>query len=321
MSAVQYDKQLRSYLFLALCCSAILINIFGDYFTQFLLAEIIILSLFAMSLDFLAGRGGMLSLGHAMFLGIGAYTTTILYIYLSIDPFLCILITIIIGLILGYLIALIITKTHGIFFIMITLALGEMFHSWAFTNDSLGGSDGISGIARPDLLFMGLDLNEPLLFTYYLIVWLILSYLFLSAITDSPLGRNLDAIRQNSNRVLSLGGSVKFYKSASFGISSAIACLAGSLYAQLNGFVSPELSHWTVSGEGLIMIIVGGIGSLSGAILGAAVVHVLQHELSKLVDWWMLLMGGGFILIVLFMKDGLWGIILKFKNYIMEKIC
>ena len=192
------------------------------------------------------------------------------------------------------------TKTHGIFFIMITLALGEMFHSWAFTNDSLGGSDGISGIARPDLLFMGLDLNEPLLFTYYLIVWLILSYLFLSAITDSPLGRNLDAIRQNSNRVLSLGGSVKFYKSASFGISSAIACLAGSLYAQLNGFVSPELSHWTVSGEGLIMIIVGGIGSLSGAILGAAVVHVLQHELSKLVDWWMLLMGGGFILIVLF---------------------
>ena len=159
MSAVQYDKQLRSYLFLALCCSAILINIFGDYFTQFLLAEIIILSLFAMSLDFLAGRGGMISLGHAMFLGIGAYTTTILYIYLSIDPFLCSLITIIIGLILGYLIALIITKTHGIFFIMITLALGEMFHSWAFTNDSLGGSDGISGIARPDLLFMGLELN------------------------------------------------------------------------------------------------------------------------------------------------------------------
>ena len=88
----------------------------------------------------------------------------------------------------------------------------------------------------------------------------------------------------------------------------------------LNGFVSPELSHWTISGEGLIMIIVGGIGSLSGAILGAAVVHILQHELSKLVDWWMLLMGGGFILIVLFMKDGLWGIILKFKNYIMEKI-
>ena len=316
MNAVQYDKKLRLQLFIILCCSAIFVNIFGDYFTRFLLSEIIILSLFAMSLDFLAGRGGMISLGHAMFLGIGAYSTTILFINFNIDPFLCSLFSVVIGLIIGYLIGFIIVKTDGIFFIMITLALGEMFHSWAFTNDSVGGSDGISGIARPILI--GMDLNEPLFFAYYLLIWMILVYAFLAAVTDSPLGRNLDAIRQNSGRVLSLGGTVKLYKSASFGISAAIASLAGSLYAQLNGFVSPEISHWTLSGEGLIMIIVGGIGSLSGAILGAAVVHIIQHEFSKLVDWWMLLMGGGFILIVLFLKEGLWGLILKVKNYVVE---
>ena len=85
---------------------------------------------------------------------------------------------------------------------MITLALGEMFHSWAFTNDTLGGSDGVSGISRPKLFIVGIDLNEPLFFSYYLLMWLILVYIFLASVTDSPLGRNLDAIRQNSNSCL-----------------------------------------------------------------------------------------------------------------------
>ena len=110
MNAVQYDKKLRLQLFIMLCCSAIFVNIFGDYFTRFLLSEIIILSLFAMSLDFLAGRGGMISLGHAMFLGIGAYSTTILFINFNIDPFLCSLLSVVIGLIIGYLIA--VSYTH-----------------------------------------------------------------------------------------------------------------------------------------------------------------------------------------------------------------
>jgi len=98
------------------------------------------------------------------------------------------------------------------------------------------------------------------------------------------------------------------------GISAGIASLAGSLYVQLNGFISPELTHWTVSGEGLIMIIVGGIGSVSGAILGASVVHIIQHELSNIISWWMFIIGFGFILVVLFMQDGLWGLIERLKK-------
>ena len=309
MKAVNYNIKLRTQLIVSLSIIAILSNIFGGYFTRFFIAEIAILSIFAMSLDFIASRGGMVSLGHAMFLGIGAYATAILTLNYGINPFIATLYTILIGIIIGLIIGYFIVLLDGIFFIMVTLALGEMFHAWVFTSEFLGGSDGISGITRPDISFLNIDINNPLIFSFYVLVWLIIIFLFLTKFTDSPLGRSLDAIRQNSSRVSSIGGYAKIYKTIAFSISAAIACIAGSLYVQLNGFISPELTHWTVSGEGLIMIIVGGIGSVSGAILGATVVHIVQHELSNIINWWMLVIGFGFILIVLFMRDGLWGLL------------
>jgi branched-chain amino acid transport system permease protein len=309
MRAVNHNPQLRSQLFFLLLFSAIITNIFGGYFTRFFVAEIVILSIFAISLDFIASRGGMVSLGHAMFLGIGAYTTAILSLNYGISPFASTFFTFIIASLIGLIIAYFIVLLDGIFFIMVTLALGEMFNSWVFTSDYLGGSDGISGIMRPDLAFIGIDTNSPLIFTFYVLLWLIGIYYLLIKITDAPLGRNLDAIRQNSNRISAIGGYTRTYKAIAFSLSAGIASVAGSLYVQLNGFISPELTHWTVSGEGLIMIIVGGIGSISGAILGATVVHIVQHELSSIINWWMLVIGFGFILIVLFMKDGLWGLL------------
>ena len=309
MRAVNHNPQLRSQLFFLLLFSAVIINIFGGYFTRFFVAEIVILSIFAISLDFIASRGGMVSLGHAMFLGIGAYTTAILSLNYGISPFASTFFTFIIASLIGLIIAYFIVLLDGIFFIMVTLALGEMFNSWVFTSDYLGGSDGISGIMRPDLAFIGIDTNSPLIFTFYVLLWLIGIYYLLIKITDAPLGRNLDAIRQNSNRISAIGGYTRTYKAIAFSLSAGIASVAGSLYVQLNGFISPELTHWTVSGEGLIMIIVGGIGSISGAILGATVVHIVQHELSSIINWWMLVIGFGFIFIVLFMKDGLWGLL------------
>ena len=309
MRAVNHNPQLRSQLFFLLLFSAVITNIFGGYFTRFFVAEIVILSIFAISLDFIASRGGMVSLGHAMFLGIGAYTTAILSLNYGISPFASTFFTFIIASLIGLIIAYFIVLLDGIFFIMVTLALGEMFNSWVFTSDYLGGSDGISGIIRPDLAFIGIDTNSPLIFTFYVLLWLIGIYYLLIKITDAPLGRNLDAIRQNTNRISAIGGYTRTYKAIAFSLSAGIASIAGSLYVQLNGFISPELTHWTVSGEGLIMIIVGGIGSISGAILGATVVHIVQHELSSIINWWMLVIGFGFIFIVLFMKDGLWGLL------------
>ena len=314
MRAVNYNPKLRLQLLLILLSISIITNIFGSYFTRFFIAEITILSIFAISLDFIASRGGMVSLGHAMFLGIGAYSTAILSINYGISPLSSTLSTFIIGAIIGLIIGYFIVFLDGIFFIMVTLALGEMFNAWVFTSDFLGGSDGISGIIRPDFSQIGIDMNNPLIFTFYVILWLLGIYFLLTKITDAPLGRNLDAIRQNSHRISAIGGYTKAYKAIAFSLSAGIASIAGSLYVQLNGFISPELTHWTVSGEGLIMIIVGGIGSISGAILGATVVHIIQHELSNIINWWMLVIGFGFIFIVLFMEDGLWGLLERIQK-------
>ena len=314
MRAVNYNPKLRLQLLLILLSISIIANIFGSYFTRFFIAEITILSIFAISLDFLASRGGMVSLGHAMFLGIGAYSTAILSINYGISPLYSTLSTFIIGAIIGLIIGYFIVFLDGIFFIMVTLALGEMFNAWVFTSDFLGGSDGISGIIRPDFSQIGIDMNNPLTFSFYVILWLLGIYFLLTKITDAPLGRNLDAIRQNSHRISAIGGYTKAYKAIAFSLSAGIASIAGSLYVQLNGFISPELTHWTVSGEGLIMIIVGGIGSISGAILGATVVHIIQHELSNIINWWMLVIGFGFIFIVLFMQDGLWGLLERIQK-------
>ena len=314
MRAVNYNPKLRLQLLLILLSISIIANIFGSYFTRFFIAEITILSIFAISLDFIASRGGMVSLGHAMFLGIGAYSTAILSINYGISPLSSTLSTFIIGAIIGLIIGYFIVFLDGIFFIMVTLALGEMFNGWVFTSDFLGGSDGISGIIRPDFSQIGIDMNNPLTFSFYVILWLLGIYFLLTKITDAPLGRNLDAIRQNSHRISAIGGYTKAYKAIAFSLSAGIASIAGSLYVQLNGFISPELTHWTVSGEGLIMIIVGGIGSISGAILGATVVHIIQHELSNIINWWMLVIGFGFIFIVLFMQDGLWGLLERIQK-------
>lgn len=314
MRAVNYNPKLRLQLLLILLSISIIANIFGSYFTRFFIAEITILSIFAISLDFIASRGGMVSLGHAMFLGIGAYSTAILSINYGISPLSSTLSTFIIGAVIGLIIGYFIVFLDGIFFIMVTLALGEMFNAWVFTSDFLGGSDGISGIIRPDFSQIGIDMNNPLTFSFYVILWLLGIYFLLTKITDAPLGRNLDAIRQNSHRISAIGGYTKAYKAIAFSLSAGIASIAGSLYVQLNGFISPELTHWTVSGEGLIMIIVGGIGSISGAILGATVVHIIQHELSNIINWWMLVIGFGFIFIVLFMQDGLWGLLERIQK-------
>ena len=314
MKAVNYNPKLRLQIMIILVLLSIIFNIFGGYFTRFFIAEITILSIFAISLDFIASRGGMVSLGHAMFLGIGAYSSAILSINYGIPPFFSTFISILIGMLIALLIGYFIVLLDGIFFIMVTLALGEMFHAWVFTSELLGGSDGLPGVMRPDFTLIGIDANDPLTFSFYCIIWLIIIYYIISKITDAPLGRNLDAIRQNTNRVSAIGGYTKAYKTIAFGISAGIASLAGSLYVQLNGFISPELTHWTVSGEGLIMIIVGGIGSVSGAVLGASVVHIIQHELSNIISWWMFVIGFGFILVVLFMQDGLWGLIEHIKK-------
>jgi branched-chain amino acid transport system permease protein len=198
-------------------------------------------------------------------------------------------------------------RLRGVFFIMITLAFSQMFHAWFFKNRAFGGDDGLGGIPRFDFSSLGLDMSDPTYYAPFVLGLAVVAYLLMSRIVGSPFGHVMIAIHQNEDRLAALGCPVRRYKLAVFVMAALFAGLAGSLMAQHTGFISPDLFFWTLSGEILIMVIVGGMGSLLGPALGAAVIIGLREELSSLTDHWMLYMGGFFVAVVLFAGDGIYG--------------
>ena len=285
----------------------------SDLFGHELLARIAILALFAMSLDLLAGYSGQVSLGHAAFYGVGAYGTAALSAIWSWPMWAAMPVSIIATAILAFGVATFVVRLTGVFFLMITLAVGEMFYSFFFRTRIFGGDDGLGGIPRSDLKFLGIDLLDPAAFSMFTILVAILVYCFLSRLSDSSFGAVVSGIRQNESRMGSLGCPVRLYKVAVFTFSASLAALAGSLSAQHDGFVSPDLLSWTVSGEVLIVVIIGGIGSLIGPIIGAAVTVLLAHHISGLTNYWMFFMGLFFVAVVLTGGRGIYGL--------FERIC
>jgi len=202
----------------------------------------------------------------------------------------------------------------GVFFIMITLAIGEMVHAFAFRSRVFGGDDGLGGVPRLNLDAFGINLLDPSQFSLFTLIVAALVYFVAAHLVDSPFGRVLTGIHQNESRMRALGCPVRHYKLAAFVLSASLAGLAGSLAAQHNNFVSPELLTWTTSGEALIVVIIGGIGSLVGPAAGAAVFVMLAHHLSGITDYWMFFMGLFFVAVVLFGGDGLYGFIGRMRR-------
>jgi branched-chain amino acid transport system permease protein len=289
---------------------------FSGFFGKELLTEIAILAIFAMSLDLLVGYTGLVSLGHAAFFGIGAYATGGLTVLLGWPMALAMPASILIAGAAALVVGFFVIRLSGVFFIMITLAVGQMFHAYFFKNKTFGRDDGMSGTARLDLSALGIDFTDPAIFALLALVLAAISYLLLSAIVRSPFGHVLVAIRQNENRIRALGCPVQRYKLAAYTVAAMFAGLAGSLTAQHTGFISPELYFWTTSGEVLIMVIVGGMGSLLGPAAGAALIILLRDELSSLTEYWLLWMGLFFVLVVLFAGEGLYGLLQKGWRYL-----
>jgi branched-chain amino acid transport system permease protein len=182
---------------------------------------------------------------------------------------------------------------------------------WAYFHKErlFGGVGGMSGVKQLDLAWAGLMLMNPAHFSLFAVAVACLVYLALSRLVRSPFGRMLVAIRENENRARALGCPVQRYKLAAFAVSGGVAGLAGTLAAQRTGFVSPELLVWTTSGEALIMVIAGGLGSLVGPVAGAACWVLLHHGLSAQTAYWGVPMGLFFIALVLFAGHGLWGLV------------
>jgi branched-chain amino acid transport system permease protein len=292
---------------LALLAAALVAWYFSGYAGQDRLGEIAIAAIFAMSLDLMVGYGGMVSLGHALFFGLGAYALAGLTLFLKWPPAAAlpaaVLLTGIVALVIGRLIV----HLGGVFFIMVTLAFGQMGWAWFARDRIFGGIGGLSGVPQLDLAIFGADLANPADFALLAVAVATVVYLLLARLIDSPFGAVVSALHRNANRARALGCPVQRYKLAVFTVAAMLAALAGTLQAQRTGFVSPDLLVWTSSGEVLIMVIIGGLGSLLGPIAGAALWTLLHHYLSAVTPYWMAIMGSFFVAIVLFAGEGLYG--------------
>jgi branched-chain amino acid transport system permease protein len=277
----------------------------GNYPVK-LLQEILIWGIFAMSLDLLMGRAGMVSFGHAAFFGLGGYVAALA---LKAQPGL--LAAVVWPALAAALAALAIgffsIRVSGVYFIMLTLAFSQMFYAYAFQVAWLGAEDGIIGVPRASLL--GLDLAHPWSFHLFLVAVFALAALTLWRVARSPFGHVLRGIQENEGRMEAIGYAVRSYKLVAFVIAGLVAGVAGACYTQLQGSISPDAFFWTTSGEALLMVIIGGTGTLGGAVLGAAAFILLQSLVSTYTERWMLILGATFVLFVLFAPGGLVGVL------------
>ena len=263
------------YAALVLLASGALFQAFtAQYFGLEILTEILILAMLVLALDMVAGFGGMVSLCHGALMGVGAYGYAVLSTSVAMGAAVAITAAI------SWVIGAICSRSHGIYFIMATLAFGQMAYSYVFEAPIFGGDDGLGGIERLDLSIIGVDLNDTRTFALFCLVTLAAMYGLAVMILRSGLGRSFSGVMHNEQRMRALGLTVWRIKADVFGLSGMIAGVAGVLAAQHIMYISPGLMAWTVSGEALVVVILGGLGTLVGPLVGAAVFVVLKHELS-----------------------------------------
>ena len=287
----------------------------GSTFYIQLGAKIMIMAIFAMSLDLLVGHTGLVSLGHAAYFGLAAYVLALITPkYEAASLWLTLPVAIVAAAAAALVIGFLVVRTGGVYFIMVTLAFAQMLYSLFHDTKLGGGSDGIYINIRPELTvgsIKPLDLEDPVQFYYLVLMFMLGVYAFLNKLRCAPFGRALAGIRANENRMRSIGYPVFAYKLGAFVLAGALAGLAGYLAACQFGFVNPEILAWHQSGTVLMMVILGGMGRFHGAIIGAFAYILLQELLSASAMFgayakhWQLAMGSLIVLIVLVLPRGL----------------
>ena len=279
----------------------------SDFFGKEIVSEIAIFAILAMSLDLVAGYSGMVSLMHGALLGFGAYIYALMAAKWGVSPALAMLAasaaTGFVALVIGG----IVSRVRGVFFIMTTLAIGEMGYEYFFQSKTFGGDDGFSGIPRLDLSGLGIDTSDTASFALIAIVIAMIVYALMSRLLKSPYGWALVGIHQNEMRMRALGLPIRRYKTSAIAVSGVIAGFAGTLTAMHTQFITPQLLHWTTSGEVLIMVILGGLGTLIGPVVGASIVILLRHQLSSYTDYWGFWLGLLLIVVVVSKSNGVVG--------------
>jgi branched-chain amino acid transport system permease protein len=299
-------------------------DVVGQNALQTLSARILIYAMAAASLNLILGYGGMVSFGHAAYFGVGAYVVGILYAHwLSEMPIFGLfpgsnqlLVTLPVAMVLSGFAALIIgalsLRTGGVQFIMITLAFAQMVFFLFVSLTAYGGEDGI--IIRRANEVPGLDMRDKTTVYYVILVVALLYFGWLWRVVNSSFGQVLKGIRQNERRMEAMGIPTFRYKLYAFMLSGMGAGLAGALMANFLRFASPDMMHWTKSGELIIMIILGGLGTFFGPIFGAAAFLILEFYLADWTEHWQLALGLILLVVVLFTKGGIMGLIQRVRG-------
>jgi branched-chain amino acid transport system permease protein len=268
---------------------------------------VMIFAIAALALDLLVGYGGMISFGHAAFIGLGAYAVGILASYGVSDALVALPAALALSALYALLTGAVCLRTRGVYFIMITLAFGQMAFFTASSLAPYGGDDGLTIAARNTLAGLPLLKNEHA-FYYVVLACLIGAYLFCRALVASRFGRVLRGAKENPVRMAAIGFDVYRFQLAVYVIAGALGGLSGFLLANATEFVSPAYMSWQRSGELIVMVLLGGLGTLNGAIVGTVAYLLLEEWLSGFTENWKVIFGPLLVLVVLFARGGLIGL-------------
>lgn len=290
-----------------------------DDFYLNLATLIMIWSIFAVGFDFVFGSLGMVSFGHASFLGIGGYALAIVTQRFGLPFEAGVLAAIVLAAACAWVFSFFALRVSGIFFALVTLALSQLLFILADSKlrEWTGGADGLPGVARPEIL--GIDFFSSLNFYWYVAAIFMLVMAVIAIVRSSPFGRVIMSIQQNEIRTQHLGYDTHRIKQITFLVSGAISGLAGALLASLLMYVNPQMLHWSTSGDVIIMTLLGGAGTLWGPVAGVMIFEILKEWLSGWTPYWYGILGIIFILVTLYFPKGVLGELQAFAGRIRRR--
>lgn len=308
---------LRTVVGIALLVALVLLPIYveatGSRFLLTLFTRIVILAIAAVSLNFILGYGGMMSFGHAAYLGIGGYAVGILAFEGMSSGFVQWPVALLVSALFALVIGALSLRTRGVYFIMITLAFAQMTYYIVAGLARYGGDDGLT-IQKRSQFIAPINLSNKVQFYYICLALLCASIYLVWRVVHSRFGLALRGARSNDTRMRAIGFPTYRYKLTAFVIAGTLCGLAGALIANHTDFVSPAMMYWTRSGDLIIMVVLGGMGSTFGPLFGAVALLVLEEALSGITEYWQIILGPLLLLVVLFARGGIDGLLGKVRH-------
>jgi branched-chain amino acid transport system permease protein len=302
---------------IALLLLPLYVELTGSRFLLTLFTRIVILSIAAVSLNLILGYGGMMSFGHAAYLGIGGYAVGMLAFEGITSGFVQWPIALLVSALFALVIGALSLRTRGVYFIMITLAFAQMAYYIVAGLARYGGDDGLT-IEKRSQFFQPLNLSNKTQFYYLCVTLLVASMYLVWRIVNSRFGMTIQGARSNDTRMRAIGFPTYRYKLVCFVIAGTLCGLAGALLANHTDFVSPAMMYWTRSGDLIIMVVLGGMGSIFGPLFGAVALLVLEEVLSGITEYWQIILGPLLLLVVLFARGGIDGLLGKMRRKVQH---